>query len=130
MYRKEIVEKSKVSDYEAEQYYRDHKEEFSSSDTVVYRRIFFHVLSDASQAGWEKILAAAHSVLDELVEQKEFQKLMEEYSTDPPKYQTARYSARGDDSRMFRKHYWKECKLIIVILSICQFGKRFLTPLT
>ena len=98
LYRKEIVEKSKVSDYEAEQYYRDHKEEFSSPDTVVYRRIFFHVLSDASQAEREKILVTAHSVLDQLAEQKEFQKLMEEYSTDPPKYQTARYLVRGDDS--------------------------------
>ncbi len=98
LYRTEIVEKSKVSDYEAEQYYRDHKEEFSSPDTVVYRRIFFHVLSDASQAEREKILATAHSVLDQLAEGKEFQKLMEEYSTDPPKYQTARYSVLGDDS--------------------------------
>lgn len=98
LYQTEIVEKSKVSDHEAEQYYRDHKEEFLSPDTVVYRRIFFHVLSDASQAEREKILATAHSVMDQLAEGKEFQKLMEEYSSDPPKYQTARYSVLGDDS--------------------------------
>ncbi len=98
LYRTEIVEKSKVSDHEAEKYYRDHKEEFSSPDTVVYRRIFFHILPDATQAERKRILATARSVLDQLEEGKEFQKLMEEYSTDPPKYQTSRYLVRGDNS--------------------------------
>jgi len=98
LYRTEIVEKSKVSDREAEQYYRDHKEEFSSPDTVVYRRIFFHILPDATQAERENILATARSVLNKLAKGKQFQNLMKEHSTDPPKYQTSRYLVRGDNS--------------------------------
>ncbi len=98
LYRTEILEKSEVRDHEAAQYYRDHKEEFSSPDTVVYGRIFFHILPDATQAERKRILATAQSVLDQLEEGKEFQKLVEEYSTDPPRYQTSRYLVRGDDS--------------------------------
>lgn len=98
VYQTEVVEKSKVSEREAEQYYRDHEKEFVNPDTVVYQRIFFHILPDSSQAEREKTLATAHSVLDQLAEDKQFQDMMKQYSTDPPKYQTARYLVRGDDS--------------------------------
>jgi parvulin-like peptidyl-prolyl isomerase len=98
LYRTEILEKSKVEEAEAHTYYEEHKQEFINPEVVVYQRIFFHVLPGASQEEREKTLETARSVLDQLAAGESFQKLMEQYSTDPPKYQATRYVLRGDNS--------------------------------
>lgn len=81
--QREIEGKVKITDDEIETYYKGHKEEFTSPESVKARHILLKVPEGADEKAWKEAESKAKDIKKKLENGEDFAELAKKYSDDP-----------------------------------------------